>query len=549
MTRRSPQRGRRSAQSGQTAKTRTLRCAIYTRVSTDQGLEQDFNSLDAQREACAAYIRSQAHEGWVLAPGLYDDGGYSGGSLDRPALRALLEVVARRQIDVIVVYKVDRLTRSLADFAKLVEAFDAHGVSFISITQSFNTTTSMGRLTLNMLLSFAQFEREVTGERIRDKIAASKKKGIWVGGVVPLGYRVVERKLVVDEKEAKTVKLIFDRYIELGSIQALLQDLRERGVVTRRRTLATGRTIGGIPFTKGPLAYLLKNRMYLGELNHGPNSYPAEHPPLIPKELFDSVQAHLAKKAAASGYRQSRSEALLIGKLFDDRDYRMTPSHAVKGGVRYRYYVSRAIMEGRQTKAGAIARVPAEDVERVVVDAIAGLSGPATGRCDDIVDVRAERRWVHEFVERITIRAGAIEIALTGKAAAIAGRGSIVAPWSKPPTRVQREIIAPAEGRWEDPRAMSLDTRSRLLAAIAKARRWLGDLASGRVPDIETLAANENRGVRSATMLLSLAFLAPDLVKAIAENRLPRGIGLTRMMDLPSDWAEQRKALGLRSSP
>ena len=232
---------------------------LNTRVSTDQGLEQDFNSLDAQREACAAYIRSQAHEGWVLAPGLYDDGGYSGGSLDRPALQALLEVVARRQIDVIVVYKVDRLTRSLADFAKLVEAFDAHGVSFISITQFFNTTTSMGRLTLNMLLSFAQFEREVTGERIRDKIAASKKKGIWVGGVVPLGYRVVERKLVVDEKEAKTVKLIFDRYIELGSIQALLQDLRERGVVTRRRTLATGRTIGGIPFTKGPLAYLLKN--------------------------------------------------------------------------------------------------------------------------------------------------------------------------------------------------------------------------------------------------------------------------------------------------
>ena len=259
------------------AKPRTLRCAIYTRVSTDQGLEQDFNSLDAQREACAAYIRSQAQEGWVLIQTPYDDGGYSGGNLDRPALKALLEAVAAKRIDVIVVYKVDRLTRSLADFAKLVDAFDAAGVSFISITQSFNTTTSMGRLTLNMLLSFAQFEREVTGERIRDKIAASKKKGIWVGGVVPLGYRVVDRKLVVDELEAKTVRFIFDRYLELGSLGALIDELRQKGIVTRVRTLATGRVVGGVPFTRGPLAYILKNGMYLGKINHGPNSYPGEH--------------------------------------------------------------------------------------------------------------------------------------------------------------------------------------------------------------------------------------------------------------------------------
>src|SRR5271169_6779829 len=253
----------------------TLRCAIYTRVSTEHGLEQEFNSLDNQREASEAYVKSQAHEGWKLIRTHYDDGGYSGGTMDRPALKRLLDDVRARRIDVVVVYKVDRLTRSLADFAKLVELFDAHQVSFVSVTQAFNTTTSMGRLTLNVLLSFAQFEREVTGERIRDKIAASKKKGIWVGGVVPLGYQVVDRKLIVDEAEANTVRLIFDRYLELGSIQALLQDLRERGVVTRRRTLATGRTIGGIPFTKGPLAYLLKNRMYLGELNHGANSYPA----------------------------------------------------------------------------------------------------------------------------------------------------------------------------------------------------------------------------------------------------------------------------------
>jgi len=405
----------------------------------------------------------------------------------------------------------------------------------------------MGRLTLNMLLSFAQFEREVTGERIRDKIAASKKKGIWVGGVVPLGYRVIERKLLIDEEEAKTVRLIFDRYLEQGSIQALLQDLRERGVVTRRRPLATGKTIGGIPFTKGPLAYLLKNRMYLGELNHGANSYPAEHAPLLPKELFDSVQAHLASKAAASGYRQNRSDALLTGKLFDDRGHRMTPSYAVKGGVRYRYYVSSATTEGRQSEAGAITRVPAADVERIVVDAIARLAEPNAAR-DGADALDPGREMVRQFVERITIRPGAIEIALTLDAAAIVGNSSVVASWSKTPTRVQREIIAPLQGQWEDPRAMSSDTRSRLLAAIGMARRWLDELTSGRAPDIDTLAAREDRSPRSTSMLLSLAFLAPDLVKAIVENRLPRGIGLTRMMDLPSEWDEQRRVLGMQQS-
>ena len=306
MSRRS--RVRASSTGTGSANPRALRCAIYTRVSTDQGLEQDFNSLDAQREACAAYIRSQAQEGWVLVPTPYDDGGYSGGNLDRPALKALLVAVAAKRIDVIVVYKVDRLTRSLADFAKLVEAFDAAGVSFISITQSFNTTTSMGRRTLNMLLSFAQFEREVTGERIRDKIAASKKKGIWVGGVVPLGYRVLDRKLIVDGEEAKTVRFIFGRYLELGSLGPLIDELRQNRILTRVRTLASGRKVGGVRFMRGPLAYLLKNRMYLGEINHGANSYPGEHPAIIGKDVFDAVQAKLAAQAAASGYRRSLFE-------------------------------------------------------------------------------------------------------------------------------------------------------------------------------------------------------------------------------------------------
>src|SRR6202050_3065025 len=219
---------------------RSLRCAIYTRVSTEQGLEQDFNSLDAQREACEAYIKSQAHEGWRLVRDRYDDGGFSGGSMERPALQKLLIDLQARRIDVIVVYKVDRLTRSLADFAQLVETFDAHGVSFVSVTQSFNTTSSMGRLTLNVLLSFAQFEREVTGERIRDKIAASKKKGLWLGGVVPLGYAVKDKKLILNEEEAYTVRLIFQRYLQLGSVRALRDDLAARGIVSKRRKAYDG---------------------------------------------------------------------------------------------------------------------------------------------------------------------------------------------------------------------------------------------------------------------------------------------------------------------
>jgi DNA invertase Pin-like site-specific DNA recombinase len=272
----------------------TFRCAIYTRVSSDQGLEQDFNSLDAQREACSAYIRSQAPEGWKALSKTYDDGGYSGGSLERPAIQQLLEDVRSKKIDIVVVYKVDRLTRSLADFAKLVELFDAQDISFVSVTQSFNTTTSMGRLTLNVLLSFAQFEREVTGERIRDKIAASKKKGLWVGGVVPLGYRVGNKKLIVDAAEAGTVRLIFERYREIGSLPALQQELRDRGICTRTRTLSSGRQVGGIALSNGPLNHILRNRVYLGEINHQGESYKGEHHPLIDTELFNAVQARLS---------------------------------------------------------------------------------------------------------------------------------------------------------------------------------------------------------------------------------------------------------------
>ena len=349
---------------------KTLRCAIYTRVSTDSGLEQDFNSLDAQREASEAYIKSQSHEGWKLVRTAYDDGGFSGGSLDRPALQKLLEDVKAKLVDVIVVYKVDRLTRSLADFAKLVELFDAHGVSFVSVTQSFNTTTSMGRLTLNVLLSFAQFEREVTSERIRDKIAASKKKGIWVGGTVPLGYQVVDRKLLIHDAEAATVRMIFERYLALGSLLALARELNAKDVRTRKRHLANGRTIGGVLLTRGPLAHMLKNRTYIGELNHRDASYPGEHQALIGKDLFDAVQLKLAENLQAHHAERAASNALLLGKFFDDAGHTMSPTYARKNGLRYRYYVSRALVEGRTKDAGAVPRVAADEVETRVVAAL-----------------------------------------------------------------------------------------------------------------------------------------------------------------------------------
>ena len=324
-----------------------VRCAIYTRVSTDQGLEQDFNSLDAQYDASQAYIRSQAHAGWTLVRSKYDDGGFSGGNTDRPALQRLLDDVRAGKVDIIVVYKVDRLTRSLADFAKLVELFDRHGVSFVSVTQQFNTTTSMGRLTLNVLLSFAQFEREVTSERIRDKIAASKRKGLWVGGMAPLGYDTKDRKITINDAEAECVRTIFRSYLKLGSLNLLMADLRKRGIVTKARMLKSGETIGGIPFTRGPLAYLLRNRFYIGEVVFKGETLPGEQPAIVDRALFDEVQAKLNEQVKTHKQVRTTSEALLAGRLFDDRGYRMTPSHARKGAIKYRYYISSALVQGQ----------------------------------------------------------------------------------------------------------------------------------------------------------------------------------------------------------
>jgi site-specific DNA recombinase len=353
----------------------SLRCAIYARVSTDARLEQEFNSLDAQREASEAYIRSQTHEGWSLVRARYDDGGFSGGSMERPALQKLLLEVQAKRIDVIVVYKVDRLTRSLADFAKLVEMFDAHGVSFVSVTQSFNTTTSMGRLTLNVLLSFAQFEREVTGERIRDKIAASKKKGIWMGGVVPLGYRVESRALHIVEDHAELVRGLLKRYLEVGSVARLKEILDAEDIRLPMRIDGKGRSTGGGLFSRGHIYKIFSNPIYIGQIAHKGLVHEGQHPTIVDRELWVKVQHTLEDHLQSKSQRRERqsTNALLAGKLFDDRGNPMTPSWSRRGSKRWSYYVSQAILRGDKANAGSVARVSAPEVERRVIEAIGSL--------------------------------------------------------------------------------------------------------------------------------------------------------------------------------
>src|SRR5882724_2981240 len=355
------------------------RCAIYTRKSSEEGLEQEFNSLAAQREACEAYIRSQQHEGWLLARNRYDDGGFSGGNLERPAAQRLLTDIRAGRIDIVVVYKVDRLTRSLADFARLVELFDAEAVSFVSVTQQFNTTSSMGRLTLNVLLSFAQFEREVTGERIRDKIAASKKKGMWMGGVPPLGYTVRDRKLIIVESEAETVRHIFRRYAALASVRLLKAELETHGIAGKRWTSVAGRSWGGRPIGRGALYLILQNRIYRGEIVQKDQSYSGEHEATIDPALWDAVQARLAENAVERGTgTRVKNPSLLTGLLFDGEGHRMTPTHAVKKGSRYRYYVSHPLIVGARADAAGL-RVPAAEIEQIVTNRIRRLlSEPAS---------------------------------------------------------------------------------------------------------------------------------------------------------------------------
>src|SRR3979411_2716219 len=374
---------------------RPVRCAIYTRVSTEYGLDQEFNSLDAQYDAASAYIKSQAHAGWALVRSRYDDGGYSGGSTDRPDLQRLLDDIRARKIDVIVVYKDDRLTRSLADFAKLVELFDAQGVSFVSVTQQFNTTSSMGRLTLNVLLSFAQFEREVTSERIRDKIAASKRKGLWVGGMAPLGFDTKDRKITVNEAEAACVRTIFRSYLKLGSLNLLMADLRARGIVTKVRSRKTVQSAGGIPFTRGPLAYLLRNRFYVVEVTFKGETLTGEQPVIVDRELFNAVQAKLNEQVPNHKLSRTKSEALLLGRIYDDRGHRMTPSHVRKRGIKYRYYISSALLQSRAKQAGTVSRIPADEIEVLIAKSVRGHLN-ISGELEDAVRIHP-----HDFLDDI----------------------------------------------------------------------------------------------------------------------------------------------------
>lgn len=510
---------------------KTQRCAIYTRKSTEHNLDLAFNSLDAQREACEAYIKSQAHEGWTLVPDRFDDGGLSGASLERAALQALLDQVRLKTIDIVVVYKVDRLTRSLADFAKLVELFDQHEVSFVSVTQAFNTTSSMGRLTLNVLLSFAQFEREVIGERVRDKIAASKRKGIWVGGPIPLGYRSIGKKLEIVPEEAALVRKIFSDYLRLGSIGALSASLEREGVKPKPRLLVSGKRVAATYFMVGPLAHLLKNRFFIGEVVYRGETFAGEHKAILEKGLFEAVQAKMAEQTVRRKEARTTSPAILTGLIFDDQDHPMSPSHTYKKGVRYRYYVSHPVLQNRKAEAGTIKRASAPDVEDLVCEAIRNVHRPEAETTD--------RDLAAEEIERVTIFADHIAVML--KRPKANGGTELNLPFV--PTVPVRKGVAYASG--QPPKLDSRD-RDALLQTIARARKWMDDLIGGKVASFEAIAEVEKIGERHVRRLAPLAFLSPKIINALANEETSSSLSVSRLtLALPHSWAEQEKMFGL----
>jgi site-specific DNA recombinase len=503
---------------------KTLRCAIYTRKSTEHGLELEFNSLDAQREACEAYIKSQASLGWKVITQPYDDPAFSGGNLERPALKQLLKDIEAGKVDVVVVYKIDRLTRSLADFAKLVEAFDARSISFVAVTQQFNTTTSMGRLTLNVLLSFAQFERELSSERVRDKVAASRRKGKWTGGTVPLGYEARDKKLVINPTEAETVRIIFRRYIELQSFGRLVTDLDKRGIVTKRRNTKVKKFNGGIPFTYGPLAHFLKNRIYVGETGHGGKWYPGEHKAIIDRKTFDKVQGLLAAGASKRKIKRSESGALLMGKLFDDRGNAMSPSFSSKNGARYRFYVSSAILRGRKTEAGSVARVSAADIERTLINALR-----ARLKIDKAV---LDADVIGTYVARAELSNRTIKITATPAARIRSNQFSI--PWQV--RQPGSATIIEADGERQPD--------AKLVQAIVRAHAWLRDLKNNKFDTVEALAASVKLHPKLLRQEMRYAFLAPPIIAAILNGDQSQTLSLARIpKTLPLAWPEQCRTL------
>jgi DNA invertase Pin-like site-specific DNA recombinase len=498
-----------------------IRCAIYTRKSTEHGLDLEFNSLDAQREACEAYVKSQASEGWQVIKEHYDDPAYSGGNMERPALKRLLKAIEAGLVDVVVVYKIDRLTRSLADFAKLVEAFDAKTISFVAVTQQFNTTTSMGRLTLNVLLSFAQFERELASERVKDKVAASRKKGKWMGGNVPLGYDAIDKKLVINPAEAKIVRMIFDRYLAVKSLQKVIDEMHANGIVSRRRYVKDKQT-GGVPFTYGPLAYLLKNRTYLGESGHGGKWFAGEHDPIVDKKTFQAVQNLIKENSAGRSGKRYRNGALLTGVLYDDRGHRMSPSFSVKNGVRYPFYVSQALLKGRKTEAGAVARITASAIEATVLHTI-GAADP-----DETPQSTNPRDLLESLIERMVITPDGITLTFADK---------------RPPLHVQRQwkdaknIYGPphhARPDQADPKGQAL------IHSIVQAHRWVEMVLSGDVNDLDELAKQENVHPKIIRNRIRLAFLAPHVVSAMLEasSSQPQA---DRSNEFALKWSDQRE--------
>jgi DNA invertase Pin-like site-specific DNA recombinase len=520
---------------------KVFRCAIYTRKSTEHNLDLEFNSLDAQREACEAYIKSQAHEGWRLIPDHYDDGAFSGASLDRPDLQRLLADIRSGRINIILVYKVDRLTRSLADFAKLVELFDLHAVSFVSVTQSFNTTSSMGRLTLNVLLSFAQFEREVIGERVRDKIAASKRRGLWVGGPVPLGYASINKKLIVVPEDAETVRTIFACYLALGSIGALVEDLDRSGIRTKQRQSPEGRTIGGVRFGVGPLAYLLKNRVYVGEVVHRGEVHRGEHEPILDRDMFEAVQAKLAAGAVERRVKLKSSPSILTGRIFDDRGNRMTPTHSNKLGARYRYYVSHAVLQKHRQDAGTIARVPAPEIETLVLKALR----QQLQAVDNAEHPTSDHDLIEGRVEKIVVKPTVIEVRLLdtkNESSGDPGPLTLALPWAAQSFSAVKGILHAPEPLPSPNPAL----RNGLLTAIAKARGWVDDLLADRVASFAEIAAREGKTERYIRLLASLAFISPRVIAALIDGTARADLtvaGLART--LPHSWAEQERQFGL----
>ncbi|MDK2741963.1 MAG: recombinase family protein [Nitrospira sp. BO4] len=568
-----------------------VRCAIYTRKSSEEGLDQAFNSLDAQREACLAYIESQRHEGWRAVPTAYDDGGFSGGTMDRPALVRLLADVEAGRLDTIVVYKVDRLTRSLADFARIVEHLEAAQVSFVSVTQQFSTTSSMGRLTLNVLLSFAQFEREVTGERIREKIAASKRKGMWMGGPVPLGYALHERQLRVNPEEADRVRLIFQLYLELKCVHRLSVELKHRGICSKVRLHQTGRTSGGNAFFRGALYAILKNRLYRGEIAHRGAIYPGQQAAIVSPELWDAVQALLAanNQAKRTGV-YAKDPSLLAGLLFDDRGHRLTPIHTIRRGKRYRYYVSQAVLQKSAQKAGTLCRIPAVEIEQHITQRLetwlatsrdlmeqlalpsddmatrtALLEGATVWKSLSQREPAMVRAWLLATVQRITVHETSVQMFLSRAGLrTVLRRGPALPTPVLSPRRNQEEqddlitisssvtltrcgggmrLIVPGESGGERRGTSNVG----LIKAVARAHVWSERLLSGEVTSLRAIAREHGVTPGYVGRLLRCAFLAPEIVDAILHGHQPLPLTIARLCkNLPLDWTRQVEGMGLR---